>query len=89
MKTVRLFGFLLQAAGILVAGTSGLCSIFTLWGIITNIPSALANPVAFNNLIGVAIVFLSIGIFSFLCGLGLFLAGKNIGKSAKVDSRRQ
>ncbi len=89
MNTVRLFGFLLQAAGILVAGTSGLCSIFTLWAFITTIPSTSTNSVAFNNLIGFAIVFLSIGVFSFFCGLGLFLAGRSIDKSAKGDTQRR
>jgi hypothetical protein len=83
MRPVRLLGFLLQAAGLLVAGTSGLCSLYTIGAFIANFQSLSSSRVGLGNLISFAIVFLSIGVFSFFCGIVTLQVGRNIAKSTK------
>ena len=71
------FGGVLLAAGILIAGVSGLCSLVVLGMGVTE-PSGLADVLPMVLLFG--------GV-PFLIGLGLFFLGRSMIRSARRDGQ--
>lgn len=77
-----LFGGILLAAGILIAGLSGLCTVLIVGSELMN-PSS--GPENFTGDIGSDLV---IGGVPFVIGLGLLFAGRALLKSARTDQQR-
>lgn len=77
------FGGLLMAAGILIAGLSGLCTLLVVGGSLADTTSGEMGSMV-----------MAVGIFGgipFLIGLGLFLAGRSLirsGRSADIPPAR-
>jgi len=70
----KLFGGILQAVGILIAGASGLCSLFFL--------VQMMSGAGF----GLLVLIVPIGGIPFLIGFGLFRWGRSIVRQAERDA---
>jgi len=73
-----LFGGILLAAGILIAGVSGLCSLVILG-------MGLTEP---SGIVDVLPIVLLVGGIPFLIGLGLFFLGRSMIRAARADSQQ-
>jgi len=73
-----LFGGILLAAGILIAGVSGLCSLVILG-------MGLTEP---SGIVDVLPIVLLVGGIPFLIGLGLFFLGRSMIRAARPDSQQ-
>jgi len=71
----RLFGGLLLAAGILIAGASGLCS--TVFGVIM-LTSAGAGQGGLNGFVGVMLMILVVGGTPFAGGISMILIARRM-----------
>ena len=75
----RLFGGILMAVGILIAGASGLCSLMFLFS---------STGSGGGGEFGGAGVVLLFGIPPILLGVGMFFAGRALVRSARADGRQ-
>ena len=73
-----LFGGILLAAGILIAGVSGLCSLVILG-------MGVTEP---SGLVGMLPTILLVGGIPFAVGLGLFFLGRSMLRSARLDAQQ-
>ncbi|MBI1199432.1 MAG: hypothetical protein GC203_16345 [Phenylobacterium sp.] len=76
----RFFGVLLVAAGALIGGLSGLC---TLFGVGAGLLEMLAHPGDGLSFIGIA---LAVGAIPIIVGVGLFIAGRGLVRGAGPPS---
>lgn len=75
----KLLGGILQAVGILIAGASGLCSLFF---IVSMIPQSGDT----GGALGLLMLIAMIGGIPFLIGFGLFRWGRSIVRQAERDA---
>jgi hypothetical protein len=75
MKMQTLFGGILLAIGILIAGASGLCTIVFVGSMIVDATHGPGGTGAVGNLLGVATI---VGGIPFAIGLGLIFAGLSL-----------
>ncbi|HEU4969438.1 hypothetical protein [Sphingomonas sp.] len=71
----RLFGGILLAIGILIAGASGLCTLIF-------VGSSTGQPNDLGPILPLALIF---GGLPFLVGIGLIIGGRALLKSARMD----
>ena len=73
----QVFGSILLAVGILIAGGSGLCSLVVLGGGISN---------SFGEVLGIVLI---VGGIPFAIGLGLFFTGRALVRQAKLETNEK
>lgn len=73
----QVFGSILMAVGILIAGASGLCSLVLLGGELSNRGGG-----------GVLVVILVVGGIPFAIGLAVFVGGRALVRQAKRDAEK-
>lgn len=73
----QVFGSILMAVGILIAGASGLCSLVVLGGGLSN------EGGGFGGLLGIVLL---VGGIPFGIGLAVFFGGRALVRQAKLDT---